>query len=114
MESRSWISLRLVIGRLRPLASSGQHLIVRAWILLDKPKTLHREPDDRADLHRIYPYLLRGMAITRPNQVRCAEIVYIPVQYGFLYLVAIMTGPRAMCSTGGSRTTWILASASRR
>jgi len=57
---------------------------------MDEPKTLHREPDDRAGLHRIYTYLLRGMAITRPNQVRCAEIVYIPVQYGFLYLVVTM------------------------
>ena len=40
--------------------------------------------------HRIYPYLLRGMAITRPNQVWCTDITYIPVQHGFLYLVAIM------------------------
>ena len=40
--------------------------------------------------HRVYPYLLRGMAIDRPNQVWCADITYIPVQRGFLYLVAIM------------------------
>ena len=37
-----------------------------------------------------YPYLLRGMKITRPNHVWCADITYIPVQRGFLYLVAIM------------------------
>ena len=40
--------------------------------------------------HRIYPYLLKGLSITRPNQVWCADITYIPVQRGFLYLVAIM------------------------
>ena len=40
--------------------------------------------------HRVYPYLLRGLTIDRPNQVWCADITYIPVQDGFLYLVAIM------------------------
>ena len=40
--------------------------------------------------HRIYPYLLRDLVIDRPNQVWCADITYIPVQRGFLYLVAIM------------------------
>ena len=40
--------------------------------------------------HRVYPYLLRGLAIERPNHVWCADITYIPVQRGFLYLVAIM------------------------
>ena len=40
--------------------------------------------------HRIYPYLLRKLAITRPNQVCCSDITYIPVKRGLLYLVAIM------------------------
>jgi len=40
--------------------------------------------------HRVYPYLLRNLAITRSNQVWCADITYIPVQHGFLYLVAVM------------------------
>ena len=40
--------------------------------------------------NRIYPYLLRNMQITRANQVWCADISYIPVKRGFLYLVAIM------------------------
>jgi len=38
----------------------------------------------------VWPYLLRGLAIKRPDHVRCADIIYIPVQRGFLYLVAIM------------------------
>ena len=40
--------------------------------------------------HKIYPYLLRSLAITRPNQVWAADITYIPMARGFLYLVAIM------------------------
>jgi putative transposase len=40
--------------------------------------------------HRIYPYLLRNVSIERPNQVWCADITYIPLAKGFLYLVAIM------------------------
>ena len=38
----------------------------------------------------MYPYLLGGMEITRPNQVWAADITYIPMAKGFLYLVAIM------------------------
>jgi putative transposase len=40
--------------------------------------------------HKIFPYLLRGLAIERSNQVWCADITYIPIGRGFLYLVAIM------------------------
>lgn len=40
--------------------------------------------------HRIYPYLLRGAVIERPNEVWCADITYVPMPLGFLYLVAIM------------------------
>jgi len=40
--------------------------------------------------HKIYPYLLGGIKITRPNQVWAADITYIPMKRGFLYLVAII------------------------
>ena len=40
--------------------------------------------------HQVYPYLLRNLAIGRPNQVWCCDITYIPMQVGFLYLVAVM------------------------
>ena len=49
------------------------------------PKTSVRHPE-----HRIYPYLLRNLVIDRPDRVWCADVTYIPVQRGFLYLVAIM------------------------
>ena len=40
--------------------------------------------------HKIDPYLLRSVTVDRPNQVWCADITYIPLARGFLYLVAIM------------------------
>ena len=50
-----------------------------------KPRTTKPEPG-----HKIFPYLLRNMTIDRPNQVWAADITYIPIGRGFLYLVAIM------------------------
>ena len=49
------------------------------------PRTSKPHPE-----HRIYPYLLSGLCIDRPNQVWCADITYIPMSRGFLYLVAVM------------------------
>lgn len=40
--------------------------------------------------HRIYPYLLRDVAVTRPNQVWAADITYIPMARGFVYLVVVL------------------------
>lgn len=40
--------------------------------------------------HKKYPYLLRGLNINRPNQVWAADITYVPMPHGFMYLVAIM------------------------
>ncbi len=50
-----------------------------------QPKT--SVPDSQ---HTIYPYLLRGLTITQPNDVWCTDITYIPMEQGHLYLVAIM------------------------
>jgi len=50
-----------------------------------RPRTTVRHPD-----HRIWPYLLRNVVIDRPNQVWCADITYIPMRRGFLYVVAVM------------------------
>jgi putative transposase len=50
-----------------------------------KPNTSRRQPE-----HKVYPYLLRGLSIERPNQVWCADITYIPMARGFVYLVAVM------------------------
>ena len=40
--------------------------------------------------HEIFPYLLKEVAINGPNQVWCSDITYIPMQHGFMYLVAVM------------------------
>jgi len=40
--------------------------------------------------HRVYPYLLRDLTVERPNQVWAADITYIPMRRGFVYLVAVM------------------------
>jgi putative transposase len=42
--------------------------------------------------HKIYPYLLRNMEVTRPDQVWASDITYVPLRHGFLYLVAVMDG----------------------
>ena len=70
---------------------TGRHRVRRLMRLMGlqaiypAPRTSDPHPS-----HRVYPYLLKGMTIDRPNQVWCADITYIPVQRGFLYLVAIM------------------------
>ena len=55
-------------------------------------ETLYRKPNTSkpAPGHRIYPYLLRGLAITRPNQVWAMDITYIPMARGFIYLAAVL------------------------
>jgi len=50
-----------------------------------KPRTSRPHPQ-----HRVYPYLLRDLTINRPNQVWAADITYIPMDKGFMYLVVIM------------------------
>jgi putative transposase len=50
-----------------------------------KPRTTKPAPG-----HKIFPYLLRGLTIERPNQVWAADITYIPIGRGFLYLVAVI------------------------
>lgn len=69
----------------------GRHRVRRLMRLMrlvpifQEPNTSKKHP-----AHKIYPYLLKGLAITRPNQVWCADITYIRMERGFLYLVAIM------------------------
>ncbi len=69
----------------------GRHRIRRLMTMMSlvpiypRPKTSVPHPE-----HRIYPYLLRDLLIDRPNQVWCADITFLPMRRGFLYLVAIM------------------------
>jgi len=71
--------------------SAGRHRVRRLMAIMGLqaiykgPNTSKKHPQ-----HKIWPYLLRKLAITRPNQIWCSDITYIPVKNGFLYLVAIM------------------------
>jgi len=53
--------------------------------IFQRPKTSKACPE-----HKVYPYLLKDLAIDRPNQVWCADVTYIQMKRGFLYLVAVM------------------------
>src|SRR5438045_5840640 len=53
--------------------------------LYRRPRTTRPEPG-----HKIYPYLLRGVEITRPNQVWAMDITYIPMARGFVYLAVVL------------------------
>jgi putative transposase len=71
--------------------ATGRHRVRRLMGLMglqaiyQKPNTSKPHPE-----HRVYSYKLRGLSITRPNHVWCTDITYIPMQRGFLYLVAVM------------------------
>jgi putative transposase len=65
---------------------------VRRLMQLMGLRAIYRRPrtSQPAPGNKIYPYLLNGLKITRPNQVWCADVTYIPMARGFLYLVVIM------------------------
>ena len=66
----------------------------RVWRLMRKMglMAIYQKPDTSKPHpeHKIYPYLLRGVEITNSNHVWCADVTYIPMSKGFLYLVAVM------------------------
>jgi putative transposase len=70
------------IGRLH-VATLMKKMAIEA--IYRRPNTSKRAPG-----HKIYPYLLRKLAIVRPNQVWATDITYIPMAKGFVYLVAIV------------------------
>ena len=70
------------VGR-RRVATRMKRMGIHA--LYCKPNTSARHP-----AHRVYPYLLRHLAITRSNHVWAADITYIPMKRGFVYLFAVL------------------------
>ena len=84
-------SRRLQVALLREGIPVGRRRLRRLmrklglWAVRPKRNTSKRHPG-----HQVYPYLLRGRTIDQPNQVWAADITYIPMQQGFLYLVAII------------------------
>jgi len=98
-------SRRLQVALLREGISIGRRRVRRLmrklglWAVRPKRNTSKRHPE-----HKVYPYLLRGKTIDQANQVWAADVTYIPMQQGFLYLVAIMTGQPGGCCPGACRT----------
>src|SRR5438046_657919 len=84
-------SRRLQVALLREGISVGRRRVRRLmkklglWAVRPKRNTSKRQPEPK-----VYPYLLRGKTIDQPNQVLAADVTYIPMQQGFLYLVAII------------------------
>src|SRR5256714_10618946 len=84
-------SRRLQVALFREGVSVGRRRVRRLmkklglWAVRPKPNTSKRHPE-----HKVYPYLLHGKTIDQPNQVWAADVTYIPMQQGFLYLVAII------------------------
>jgi len=72
----------VLVGR-RPIRRLMKKLGL--WAVGPKPDTSKPHPE-----HKVYPYLLRGLEITRPNHVWATDITYIRMRHGFLYLCAIM------------------------
>ncbi len=72
----------LEVGR-KHVATLMRHMGIEA--LYRKPRTTRKHPQ-----HRVYPYLLRGLPIDRPNQVWAMDLTYIPMARGFVYLVAVL------------------------
>ena len=84
-------SRRLQVALLREGISISRQRVRRLmrklglWAVRPKRNTSKRHPE-----HKVYPYLLRSKTIDQPNQVWAADVTYIPMQHGFLYLVAII------------------------
>ena len=72
----------LAVGR-RHIATLMRRMCIEA--IYRRPNTSKPAPG-----HKIYPYLLRGLAVTRPNQVWAMDITYIPMARGFVYLAAVV------------------------
>lgn len=87
-----WMGSRSLADQLTtPEDPVGRDRVRRLMLLMGieslspKPGTSRRQPR-----HPVYPYLLRGVTIDRPNQVWATDITYIPMARGYMYLVAIM------------------------
>jgi len=65
---------------------------VTTMMRLMRIEALYRRPNTSKPAvgHKIYPYLLRGLAVDRPNQVWATDITYIPMARGFVYLTAVV------------------------
>lgn len=90
--ARPYYGVQRIWAKLRLMGHSYNIKRIRRLMRLMDIQTIYRRPNTSkgGKDHKIYPYLLRGLSIDRPNQVWCSDITYIPVEGGFFYLVAVM------------------------
>lgn len=83
---------RKIADRLRKMGHRVNRKRVQRLMGLMGIRAIYRKPKTSkpGKGHKVYPYLLKGLEINRPNQVWAADITYIPMAKGFLYLVAII------------------------
>ncbi len=82
---RMTVYLRNAGYRVNPKRIARLMQVMGLQALTPRPRTTRAEPG-----HKVYPYLLCGLTIERPNQVWSTDITYIPMRHGFMYLVAVM------------------------
>lgn len=94
--NRPFLGRRRIVDELadQPVPVLVNHKRVQRLMRLMGISAIYRKPrtsmPGKGCEHRIFPYLLAGVEITRPNQVWCTDITFIPMSAGFCYLVAIM------------------------
>ncbi len=83
---------RMMKGLMRQEGFTAGRLHVATCMKRMGIQALYRRPNTSkpAPGHKVYPYLLRKLAVTRPNQVWAMDITYIPMARGFVYLVAVL------------------------
>jgi putative transposase len=87
-----FMGARMLRDRLKALGyAAGRRHVARLMRLMGIEALYRRKSSTKRNPeHPVFPYLLRGLNIERPNQVWCADISYIPMRRGFLYLFAVL------------------------
>ena len=102
-------SRRLQVALLGEGISAGRRRVRRLmrklglWAVRPKRNTSKRHPG-----HKVYPYLLRDKTIDQPNQAWAADITYIAMRQGFLYLVAIIDWQPGECCPEAAQVREVL------
>ena len=81
---------RMLRGLLRGFKVGRRHVATLMRLMGIEALYRKRSTSRRNPAHAIFPYLLRRLPIARPNHVWCADITYIPMRHGFLYLFAVL------------------------
>ena len=87
-----WYGARQMVRYLKRIGYAVGRKRIRRLMRTMGLRAIAPGPDTsrRNKAHPVYPYLLRELDVTRSNQVWCADVTYIPLAHGFVYLVAIM------------------------